>query len=259
MKEQVQALVAFLQVQARRKSTGCPRWRRPSTSCSSATRARARRRWRGSWRRCTGRSACSQKGHLVEVDRAEPGRAVRRRDRDQDRPRDPAGARRRPVHRRGLLAGAAGSARLDFGPEAVEILLKRMEDHRHRLVVIVAGYPRLMDRSSTRTPACAPGSPARSSFPDYSTDELDAISRTSWPSTSTRWSPAPKRRCAASSTASARRGLRQRALRPHAVRAGAQPPGAAADPRGDDTRPCRAGRAPAPLGRGLRRGRQGAR
>ena len=37
-----------------------------------------------------------------------------------------------------------------------------MEDYRHRLVVIVAGYPRLMHRSSARTRACARASRARS-------------------------------------------------------------------------------------------------
>lgn len=33
----------------------------------------------------------------------------------------------------------------DFGSEAIEILLKRMEDHRNNLVVVVAGYPDEME------------------------------------------------------------------------------------------------------------------
>ena len=34
----------------------------------------------------------------------------------------------------------------DFGKEAIEVLLKNMEDHRKDLIVIVAGYTELMGR-----------------------------------------------------------------------------------------------------------------
>ena len=70
VKEQVRALVAFLQVQARRKEAGCPRRRRRSTSSSSATRAPARRPSRGCWREMYRSVGLLQRGHLVEVDRA---------------------------------------------------------------------------------------------------------------------------------------------------------------------------------------------
>ena len=39
-----------------------------------------------------------------------------------------------------------------FGNEAVQVLLKRMEDDRQRLVVVLAGYPRLMDRMIDSNP-----------------------------------------------------------------------------------------------------------
>jgi SpoVK/Ycf46/Vps4 family AAA+-type ATPase len=62
-----------------------------------------------------------------------------------------------------------------YGSEAVATLLKRAEDDRDRLVIVLAGYPADMDRFLRSNPGLASRFSVRIGFPSYSTDELCRI------------------------------------------------------------------------------------
>ena len=68
-----------------------------------------------------------------------------------------------------------GRSENDFGQEAIDTILKAMEDHRDDLVVIVAGYTDLMDRFIHSNPGLESRFNRFLMFEDYTPEQMVAI------------------------------------------------------------------------------------
>lgn len=75
------------------------------------------------------------------------------------------------------LANTAYSKGDAYGDEALQVLLKRAEDNRDRLVVILAGYPEGMDRLLAANPGLNSRFTTRVDFPSYRPLELTRIAQ----------------------------------------------------------------------------------
>jgi SpoVK/Ycf46/Vps4 family AAA+-type ATPase len=174
IKNEVRELTRFLRVQRQREQAGLPRTQvslhtvfagNPGTGKTSVARVLGE---------VFGALGIVKQGHLIEADRSDlvagyAGQTAERTNKVIDKALDGV-----------LFIDEAYSLVSDqgddsFGHEALQILLKRMEDDRDRLIVVLAGYPEEMKRLLATNPGLASRFQRTFDFPDYTVAELCRI------------------------------------------------------------------------------------
>lgn len=116
-----------------------------------------------------------EKGHLIEVERADlVGEYIGHT------------AQKTREHIKKALGGIlfideayslARGGEKDFGKEAIDVLVKSMEDYKNNLIIILAGYKDEMEWFLTTNPGLRSRFPLHVEFPDYQISELMKIAQ----------------------------------------------------------------------------------